>query len=327
MCEPRSVSGHGRLGQRLRAFLGPVVLVALGAGSGAAGPPPSASPIAVLELVRALADGAPLRGWVARVDLTDTRVSFVVPGRQEPRASERGPAEALLVPVDEWARRAGATLAINANYFARLPGALPLPWTEGQAVDILGLSVSAGVAVSRQRETGGGDPVLLIDEKRGHGDDARCPCSVRVRLARRVDLQGIDEGVAGLGGSEGGGRSTLLVEAGRNRGATARVQPLNRHPRTAAGVTRDGRTLVLLVVDGRQPGWSAGATLVELADLMRDQGVWTGLNLDGGGSSTFWWRAPQEAHGRVQNRPSDGRARPVANALGVRIAPAAPGSP
>jgi hypothetical protein len=327
MCEPRSVTGRVNLGPRLHAFLVPVALVALGAGSGAANPPASASPITVRELVRVLGDGAPLRGWVARVDLTDARVSFVVPGRPEPPGEGRS-AEALLMPVDQWARRAGAALAINANFFARLPGAAPLPWTQGQPVDVLGLSVSAGVAVSPQRETGGGDPTLLIDEKRGHGDHARCPCSVRIRLTRHVDLRGVDEAVAGLGGAEGGGRSTLLVEGGRNRGATARVQPRNRHPRTAAGVTRDGGTLVLLVVDGRQPGWSAGATLVELADVMLEQGAWTALNFDGGGSSTFWWRAPHEADGKVQNRPSDGRVRPVANALGVRIAPtAAPGSP
>ena len=127
-----------------------------------------------------------------------------------------------------------------------------------------------------------------------------------------------DDAVSGMG-ADGGEPSTLLVDHGRNRGATARVQPLKRHPRTAAGVTRDGRTLLLVVVDGRQPGWSAGATLVELADLMRGLGAWTALNLDGGGSSALWWRAPGEAEGRIRNRPSDGHVRPVANALGVRV--------
>src|SRR5688572_29098654 len=119
MCEPRSVIGRVNLGRRARAFLAPVALVALGAGSGAASPPASASPITVRELVHVLADGAPLRGWVARVDLSDARVSFVVPGPKEP--AEGRSAEALLVPVDDWARRAGAALAINANFFARLP--------------------------------------------------------------------------------------------------------------------------------------------------------------------------------------------------------------
>jgi hypothetical protein len=41
----------------------------------------------------------------------------------------------------------------------------------------------------------------------------------------------------------------------------------NRHPRTAVGVTNDG-TLLLVTVDGRQPGFSRGATLPELAALL-----------------------------------------------------------
>jgi hypothetical protein len=294
-------------------------LLALGAAAGlvASAASSASSPIAAAEITRPLADGQPLKGWVARVDLTDPRVSFVVPGPVPPQAGARSKVEALLSPVDVWARRADAVLAINANFFARLPGAAPVAWGDGQAVDILGLSVSAGVQVSSPR----GGPALLIDETVGRGDRAHCPCRAAIRLAKRTDLRGVDEAVAGMGGTEGKILATLLVEGGRNLGATARVQPLKRHPRTAAGITRDGRTLLLLVVDGRQPGWSAGATLIELADLMREQGAWTALNLDGGGSSVFWWRAPDEPEGKVRNRPSDGRVRSVANALGVRLAP------
>jgi hypothetical protein len=302
-----------------------VTLVATGMSSGPVGsaPPTASSPVAVQEITRRLPDAQPVRGWVARVDLTDARVSFVVPGPAEGRDGDRTRVEAVLVPVDAWARRADADLAVNANFFARLPGALPIPWANGQTVDILGLAMSAGVQVSPPRGTGqrGGDPALLIDESVGTGDHAHCPCRAQIRLARRVDLRGVDEAVSGMGGSEGTTQATLLVEGGRNRGATARVQPLKRHPRTAAGITRDGRTLLLVVVDGRQPGWSAGATLVELADLMRDLGAWTALALDGGGSSAFWWRAPGEPEGKVRNRPSDGHVRPVANALGVRLGP------
>ena len=57
------------------------------------------------------------------------------------------------------------------------------------------------------------------------------------------------------------------------------------HPRTAAGLTRDGRTLILIVIDGRQVGYSEGATLAEVANLLIEYGAWTGLNLDGGGSA------------------------------------------
>jgi len=85
-----------------------------------------------------------------------------------------------------------------------------------------------------------------------------------------------------------------------------------RHPRTAIGVDRDTTTLYLLVVDGRQEGWSAGMTLVELADYMIGMGCFHAANFDGGGSTALVVRDS------VVNRPSDKTGeRPVANALAV----------
>ncbi|MBC8181611.1 phosphodiester glycosidase family protein [candidate division KSB1 bacterium] len=57
------------------------------------------------------------------------------------------------------------------------------------------------------------------------------------------------------------------------------------HPRTAAGYTKDGK-LILMVVDGRQDK-SRGVNLQELALLLLDLGCVEALNLDGGGSSTL----------------------------------------
>ena len=49
-----------------------------------------------------------------------------------------------------------------------------------------------------------------------------------------------------------------------------------RHGRTAVGVTADGR-LLLVVVDGRQPGYSRGMTLRELAELLQRLGQARGV--------------------------------------------------
>ncbi|MGW4928230.1 phosphodiester glycosidase family protein [Agromyces sp. NPDC004153] len=57
-------------------------------------------------------------------------------------------------------------------------------------------------------------------------------------------------------------------------------------PRTAVGVI-DENHLVFVVVDGRSPGYSAGVTMTELAQIMIDLGAETAYNLDGGGSSTM----------------------------------------
>ena len=75
------------------------------------------------------------------------------------------------------------------------------------------------------------------------------------------------------------------------------------------------------VADGRQPNYSEGVTLGELADIIRQHGGHTALNLDGGGSSTIVVEGP-DGHPRVLNSPIHGRVppgveRPVANHLGV----------
>lgn len=82
-----------------------------------------------------------------------------------------------------------------------------------------------------------------------------------------------------------------------------------RHPRTGVGV-REGR-LVMVTVDGRQPGYSAGMTLEELARVFVELGCTEAMNLDGGGSTTMVVRS------RVVNSPSGGVARAVANGLAL----------
>jgi hypothetical protein len=86
-----------------------------------------------------------------------------------------------------------------------------------------------------------------------------------------------------------------------------------RHPRTAVGLARGGRELLLVGVDGRGSNGSAGMSLVELGRWMRVLGAISAANLDGGGSTTVWVRGAG-----VVNRPSDPTGeRPVGNALFV----------
>lgn len=75
-----------------------------------------------------------------------------------------------------------------------------------------------------------------------------------------------------------------------------------RHPRSAVGVSRDGKTVILIQTDGRQ-GFSRGMTLYELARMFEELGAFTALNLDGGGSSAMF----VAAEGGIINSPSGGR--------------------
>ena len=152
----------------------------------------------------------------------------------------------------------------------------------------------------------------------------------------QVVLVGRDAGAAALRAATRGGTPVIvhhrLVAEGSGSPLTAAVgaAPILRDgrpvpglddaradPRTAAGGSADGTRLYLLTVDGRSKA-SAGLTLRELAGLLRDLGADDGANLDGGGSSTLVTRRPVPgARPEVRNAPSDGRERPVPNALAV----------
>lgn len=87
-------------------------------------------------------------------------------------------------------------------------------------------------------------------------------------------------------------------------------------PRTAAGVSADGSTLILAVVDGRLTG-ARGATLPEMAQIMISLGAQTALNLDGGGSSAVSVLNPLTDNVVQANRPSGGVQRAIPYVVGL----------
>jgi len=83
-----------------------------------------------------------------------------------------------------------------------------------------------------------------------------------------------------------------------------------RHPRTLIGHFKND-DLLFIVIDGRREGWSKGVTLEEAQNKLLEFNVRDAYNLDGGGSSTFYY------NGKVLNRPSDGKERRVATNIVV----------
>lgn len=79
-------------------------------------------------------------------------------------------------------------------------------------------------------------------------------------------------------------------------------------PRTAIGQKKDG-TVIFLVIDGRQPGYSTGATLRDVQDVLYEEGCYIAANLDGGSSTTLYYNS------KVVNKPAD--------LLGERMIPTA----
>jgi exopolysaccharide biosynthesis protein len=117
----------------------------------------------------------------------------------------------------------------------------------------------------------------------------------------------IDWSLGSAGVTDAIGGSTVLMQDGHIVLGTCTGAICSRNPRTAIGLTADGR-IVLVVVDGRQSS-SVGMSLAELANFFQRLGVESAMNLDGGGSSAMVIR------GRVVNHPSDGFERSVTNAL------------
>jgi uncharacterized protein YigE (DUF2233 family) len=103
---------------------------------------------------------------------------------------------------------------------------------------------------------------------------------------------------------------SVSVEYGEE--GTSEAHALDRHPRTAVGVSGDGSFVWIAVVDGRRPGHSRGVDLHQLGAFMVQLGCSDAVNLDGGGSSVMVLR------GESLSLPSDTTGeRPVANVLAV----------
>jgi hypothetical protein len=130
--------------------------------------------------------------------------------------------------------------------------------------------------------------------------------SVFVRFALTPDWAGVPDALGG---------GPVLVRNGkpvfRANEAFSIDQTGHRHPRSAVGQLANGR-IILVAVDGRQPGYSVGMTSFELALLMVRLGAVSASGLDGGGSTTMAFE------GQLLNRPSDpGGERAVAESLNV----------
>ncbi|MGE5654525.1 MAG: phosphodiester glycosidase family protein, partial [Bacillota bacterium] len=109
------------------------------------------------------------------------------------------------------------------------------------------------------------------------------------------------------------GGGSMLVKDGKVAEFTHVIS--GSQPRSAVGISRDGKTLWLVAVDGRA-AISRGLTQTELAEMLIDLGAYQALNLDGGGSTTMVTRTLEQPV-VVRNRPSDGTERRIPNGLAV----------
>ncbi len=245
----------------------------------------------------------PLRLFIVNIDLGQAELKLKV--AREPLPDLTGPWNCLLRPTSELAAQERLAVAVNGDFFAARDkirvGSRDFAYYRNNRAYPIGPAVSDGVVWNK----GKGEWCALVVRKSG-----------KVTIGSAQTLPEDAEQVVG--------GNMLLVVDGK---AAAGDKTLA--PRTAAGIDRAGKRLILLVVDGRREGWSVGMTTGELAQEMVKLGCWNAINLDGGGSTTLVIRDPGSGRMEVVNRPSDGNDLPiplsversVANVLGVKVEP------
>lgn len=106
---------------------------------------------------------------------------------------------------------------------------------------------------------------------------------------------------------------TLLVKDG-NVVTQKTADQKTFSPRLGVGIRADG-SVFFLMIDGRQSQYSTGATLKEMAQVMKDMGAVQAGNLDAGGSATLLSQSSNTSGLILRNKPSDGKERPVPNSI------------
>ena len=235
----------------------------------------------------------PLKIHYLRADLTCPGLEvFTLPGN-DPDGS--GPAESELTSPTDLITRRHALAAINANAFAGLPGTENdiRGWYKNRPVDIQGMVVTDGKVVSPAQT---GRTAFWLDTLH-HPHIGDTDTQSRV-------WQAISDW-----------SSPLLINDKIIPDSTVSIL----HPRSALGFDESGKWLLLIVVDGRQNGYSEGVSLYELAMLFKAKGCTQSVNLDGGGSSIMLIQDPGGVI-KTANRPSGLTHRPIPVMLGIRAA-------
>ncbi len=233
----------------------------------------------------------PLRIHYLRLDLNCPDLELITLPGDDPDGA--GPAESTLTLPEELFTSFNALAAINANAFAGLPGTENdiRGWYKGRPVDIHGTVVSNGIVVSpveKDRAT------FWINPKQNPSIGSPKP-GEKVWQAV-ADWQAV-----------------LVL----NNEIVPSPTTTTLHPRSAAGFDSSGKWLLMVVVDGRQSGYSEGVSLYELARILQKQNYSHAINLDGGGSSIMLVKNPDGSI-RTINSPSGRSPRPVPVMLGVR---------
>ena len=224
---------------------------------------------------------------VLAIDLDISQATFLV----TPASGSR-PMVLCARTTSQFLKEFGVQFAINGDGFS-FPSMPVNPCPQGRPlVQVSGYAVSGGTVYS----TVNGKTTFYVDRKN------------RITINSRP--WNVMQAVSG---------DRLLVANGK---PVSGLDSTSLSSRSALGITSNGRRMLLMVVDGSQPGYSEGVNFVELANLLVYYGAYTAMNLDGGGSSTLVMQGSDKLP-QVLNAPvadnTPGKERQVANHLGIYV--------
>ncbi|MBN1874963.1 MAG: phosphodiester glycosidase family protein [Anaerolineae bacterium] len=237
----------------------------------------------------------PLMIHIIEIDLTASGIDFLVTP-----ADEESNRELSATTTSEFLEKYALQIAINGDFFSPFYVKSFMDYYPhiGDPVDVSGLAISNGEKYS---EDTSGDGHLCIMPQIIQIRQTSCPDSTQQALSG----------------------NWVFVDQGRVAISSQYSYHNDLHPRTVVAVDEAGKTLWLIVVDGRQPGYSEGVNMEEMANIVLSLGAYTALNLDGGGSSTLVvsWNGRTKVFNAPIHTRIPMRQRPIANHLGVYALP------
>ncbi len=207
------------------------------------------------ELTASCSDNDPrmMRVFAIRVDTKAPGIRFIATERCDRYKADVS--ETRRIPTKLFLTLSKCQVAINGDFFTPF-----IPANQSSYTNLLHLSVSEGEVVSPASD---GASVLISRDN-------------KVSIMPTTPTTSLNNVWTAISGS-----GMVLVDGNPVEGDTS------LHPRSAAGVSQDGRYVYLMAIDGRQKGWSDGATTKEVGEWLARLGAYNGLNLDGGGSTTL----------------------------------------
>jgi hypothetical protein len=243
-----------------------------------------------------------------RVDLGDPDVQLLpTPPAPNPVFDSR---ETLTAAITTFILSNRVQVAVNAGFYNANPGGSD-PSSEGVSCDEFGLFISRGVTVSPIGEGRYATMLFRTNNQPLIAFDNRAP---------GISTTGIFSAVSGF---------YPVVSNGMSVAAAAAISYPDGsihgpQPRMIYGVSQDRRWLLFMSIDGRQSGYSDGATDEESAWWGKQVGMWDAINMDGGGSAAMYrtdTNGAPVALNRSSYRASTGRERYIGSHFGVYAPP------